>query len=204
MPRMRCPGCKRILRIDESSRGDVVACPKCRRRFAVPRFAEDDEPLEEQPAQYTIKEEPVTRPKLPPLLREEDDEDDNRPVLRRRRRRAESGLPDFLGEWNFDKALLVGAVGVWFVLCGLALVHPGFLFGLIGGGILMLLVARIWSITVAFGEDSGTGCATLLFPWYGLFGLEDKRPLFLFAVGILYIATGVGVMALLQAVGRLN
>ena len=54
MPRMRCPGCKRILRIDESMRGDVVGCPKCQRRFAVARLAEDDEPLDD-PTPYVMK-----------------------------------------------------------------------------------------------------------------------------------------------------
>src|SRR4051812_20912382 len=116
MPRMRCPGCKRILRIGETMRGDVVACPKCQTRFAVPRQAEDDEPLDE-PAPYVMKDEPLA-PRPMPRIRDEEEDDEDRPVIRRRRRRrgASSGLPDFLEQWNLDKVLLVGSVGVWLVL----------------------------------------------------------------------------------------
>src|SRR5881398_2616101 len=107
MPRMRCPGCKRILRIDDSKRGDTVACPKCGRRFGVPRFAEDDEPLDE-PTPYHVRNEPdAPRPVPLPSGRDDDEEDEDRPpIRRRRRRRADSRLPDFLAQWNLDKILL--------------------------------------------------------------------------------------------------
>src|SRR5450755_299228 len=120
MPRMRCPGCERMLRIDESKRGAVVGCPKCQKRFAVPRLAEDDEPLDE-PAPYVMKDEPLA-PRPMPRMREEDEENEDRPVIRRKRRRRSSGLPDFLEQWNLDKVLLVGSVGVWLVLLGLAFI----------------------------------------------------------------------------------
>jgi hypothetical protein len=206
MPRMRCPGCQRVLRVDESKRGDVIGCPKCRERFAVPRFAEDDEPVDEQPAEYALKNEPdAPRPKPPPL--EEEDEDD-RPRYRRRgkRRRAasDSGLPDFLTEWNLDKMLLVGSIGVGLVLFGAALVAPPLLFGLFGAACVMLTVSRVWAIVAAFGESSESGCLTVVFPWYGLFGLEDKRPVFLFAVGIIYLLLGAGVLTILSAAGYLH
>lgn len=207
MPRMRCPGCKRILRVDESKRGGVIGCPKCRERFAVPRFAEDDEPVDEQPAEYTLKNEPdAPRPKPPPL--EEEDDEDDRPRYRRRGRRrraaSDSGLPEFLTEWNLDKMLLVGSIGVGLVLFGAALVLPPLLFGLIGAAIVMMTVSRVWAIVAAFGEDTGTGCLTVVFPWYGLFGLEDKRPVFLFAVGIIYLLLAGAVLAILNATGYLH
>lgn len=203
MPRMRCPSCKRILRIDESMRGDIIGCPKCARRFAVPRFAEDDEPLDE-PAPYAVKDEPLP-PRPVPRPRADDDEgdegDEDRPVIRRRQRRREAptGLPDFLAQWNLDKVLLVGSVGVWFVLLGLALVEKGFAIGLFAGGVLLLFAARVWASAAAFNEGAGSGCLIMLSPWYflaNLFNLEDRRPLFLFGVGIVYLLTGLALLTI--------
>ena len=100
----------------------MIGCPKCRERFAVPRFAEDDEPVDEQPAEYWRQERAgrAPRPKPPPL---EEEDDDDRPRYRRRAAAAAgaasaSGLPDFLTEWNLDKMLLVGSIGVGLVLFG--------------------------------------------------------------------------------------
>ena len=126
MPRMRCPGCERILQVDESSRGDTVRCPMCKRPFGVARFPEDDEPLDAL-TPYGIKNEPDA-PRPVPLPGEEVEEDeDRRPIRRRRRRRkGEANLPDFLSQWNLDKVLLVGSVGLWFVLLGLGSCRTGF------------------------------------------------------------------------------
>jgi hypothetical protein len=205
MPRMRCPGCKRILRIDESSRGDVIGCPKCARRFAVPRFAEDDEPLDE-PAPYVVKDEPAPPRPSVPKLRDDDEGDEDRPVIRRRRRRREAptGLPDFLAQWNLDKVLLVGSVGLWFVLLGLALVERGFAIGLFAGGLLLLFAARIWATAAAVNEGVGSGCFIMISPWFflaSLFNLEDRRPLFLFGVGILYLLTGLALLSIFYGKG---
>ena len=68
----------------------------------------------------------------------------------------------------------------------------------------MLTVSHVWAIVAAFGEGSESGCLTVVFPWYGLFGLEDKRPVFLFAVGIIYLLLGAGVLTIVSTAGYLH
>ena len=143
MPSLRCPGCQRILKVEESHRGETVRCPLCGRHMVVPRRAEDDEPVDGL-TPYRLKNEPDA-PRPMPLLtgRDEedaDDEDDYRPIRRRRKRRKASGLPDFLAQWNLDKVLLVGSIGLWFVLLGLALVERGFLIGIFVMGFVLVLL----------------------------------------------------------------
>jgi hypothetical protein len=94
--------------------------------------------------------------------------------------------------------LLVGSVGVWLVLLGLALVHPGFAIGLLVGGVALVVIARIWATVAATSEGLGPGCLMMASPYYflfNMFNLEDRRPLFLFAVGILYLLTALAVMS---------
>jgi predicted Zn finger-like uncharacterized protein len=213
MPRIQCPGCKAALRIDGSKRGRAVRCPKCDHRFKVPAPADDDEPEElevvEKPKKrlrsYGLRDEPDA-PRPMPRYDRDDEEDEDRPRIRRRRRGhgpQAVGLMGFLtAQWNLDKIVVVLSAGFWLLFTGLSLVFPLFLIGLFGIGLLMLLAARIWAIVAAFSEDSGAGCLTIVFPWYGLLGIEDRRPLFLFGVGLGYILTGIGIAAVLGAFGR--
>ncbi len=197
MPRMRCPGCQRILQVEESSRGDTVRCPLCRRLFGVARRPEDDEPLDAA-APYQLKNEPDAPRPVPPPGEEDDDRPPIRRSRKRRRRKGEADLPDFLAQWNLDKILLVGSVGLWFVLLGLALMQNGFSIGLFAAGLVLVLLARVWA-SLAASEEGGSGCLMLLSPWYyliTLFELEDRRPLFLFGVGIVYLLTGLALLSI--------
>jgi predicted Zn finger-like uncharacterized protein len=189
--------------------------PRARRRGPppipppVPEDEEEDEErqrIQERPRRRRDEEdddEDRPRARRPIRRDEEDDEDRPRPIRRRRKkRRRDSGLPDVLSQWNFDKILFVAVIGVGLLLVGLTLVFPPFVIGLFGMGFLMLSVGRIWAIVAAFGEDSTTGCLTIMFPWYGLLNLEDRRPIFLVGMGILYIVAGIAILTILNASGR--
>jgi DNA-directed RNA polymerase subunit M/transcription elongation factor TFIIS len=199
MPRMRCPGCRRILKIDEANRGNVVACPMCARRFAVPRSAKDDEPVEEQPAHYGVLEDTTPRGPIPlPLGEDEEEKDEGRPVYRRRNRKRREQMATFMEDYHVGKVLLLGSAGVWLVLLGLALIHPIFAIGLFVGGFVLVTAARIWSMVVAFNEEDVFGCLMLLSPYYflfSLFNLEDRSPLILAGIGFLYLLTGLAVLS---------
>src|SRR5438552_1744494 len=113
MPRIRCPGCKGVLRIDESILGRAVRCPKCQRRFTAPSAEEDDEPVEmevverpKKPAAYGLSDEPDAPRPMPRYDRDDEEDEDRRPIRRRRRRGhgpQATGLMGFLtAEWNLD------------------------------------------------------------------------------------------------------
>jgi predicted Zn finger-like uncharacterized protein len=220
MLKLRCPGCEAALRIDEAKRGRPVRCPKCDHRFTVPAPppAEEDEETEEllvverpkkkKPKSYGLKDEP-TAPRPMPRYDRGNREDPERPRIRKKGR-SKGQATGFIGfltaDWNLDKIVVVLAVGLWLTFTGVSLVPFVFGFGLLGlfgVGLLMLSAGRIWAIIAAFSEDAGTGCLTLAFPWYGLFSIEDRRPLFLTGVGILYIVTGVGMAFLNEGMGRM-
>src|SRR5262249_55013275 len=108
----------------------------------------------------------------------------------RRRRRGRS----FFSEWGGGKILLTVAAGVWLMLLGLSVPFPPFAFLLILLGFLMVIAARIWIIVAAFSEDAGMGCLVIALPWYGLWSLEDQRPLLLVGAGLLVIVSAVAVL----------
>jgi predicted Zn finger-like uncharacterized protein len=217
MPRIRCPGCQVGLRIDDSKLGLAVRCPKCQHRFTLPppEEAEHEEPVEShivekpkkpKPKSYELSDQEDAPRPTPRRRRRDEEQDESRPRIRKKRRAKQLvGLAGFLGaEWNLDKIVVVCSAGFWLLFAVLSLIHPMFVVGLFGIGFLMVIVARIWAIVAAFSEDVGAGCLTIFFPWYGLFGIEDRRPLFLVAVGLGYVLTGVGELVLANAMGRLN
>ena len=219
MLKIKCPGCEAGLRVDESKRGRTVRCPKCEHRFTVPAPPppeDEEEEVEllvvEKPKpkkkrkSYGLKDEPEA-PRPMPRYDRDDEEDEDRPRIRRKRRgKTAVGFAGFLtAEWNLDKIVVVLVAGFWLIFTGLSLVPVIFflgLLGLFGFGSLMLAAARIWCIAAAFSEDSTTGCLTLFFPWYGMFNIEDRRPLFLFGMGFLYFLTGIGILFMYNAMGR--
>jgi len=214
MLRINCPECDTGLRVDDSKRGRLVRCPKCERKFTVPAppVLEDEEEPEEllvverpkQPKSYGLRDE-EDAPRPMPRYNRRSEEDPDRPRIRKRGggKRQATGFVGFLqADWNLDKIVVVISAGLWLMLTGLSIVFLPFVLGLFAFGFLMTGIGRIWAIAAAFGEDAGTGFLTILFPWYGLFGIEDRRPLFLTGVGVLYIATGIGIVAVFNAAGR--
>ena len=74
----------------------------------------------------------------------------------------------------------------------------GFSIGLFAAGFVLMLMARVWA-SFAASEEGGSGCLILLSPYYflfNLFNLEDRRPLFLFGVGIVYMLTGLALLSI--------
>jgi hypothetical protein len=147
---------------------------------------------EDAAGSYAMREERAASPPPPAPRRRarrvEDDEDHPRP--RRRRRRGGS----FFADWGVGKILLTVAGGVWLLLLGGAFLFPPCAIVLIVLGFLMAVAARIWMIVAAFGEDAGTGCLVVALPWYGLWSLEDQRPLLLLGAGLLFVVSGIGVL----------
>jgi phage FluMu protein Com len=202
--RIRCQACQKMLRIADAHRGKTAKCPNCAQRFVVPE-ADEDEANEDVVGTYTTREERSAPTPPPPVLRPrvryvDDDEDDDRP-RRRRRRRRRGGGGSFFADWGVGKVLLTVAAGVWLMLIGLSFLQPAFAVILIGLGFLMVIAARIWMVVAAFSEDAGLGCLAIALPWYGLWAVEDRRPLILLAVGILFILSAVVVMVALHGLG---
>ena len=84
------------------------------------------------------------------------------------------------------------------MLLGLALMQNGSSIGLFAAGFVLVLLAHVWA-SLAASEEGGSGCLMLLSPWYylmTLFELEDRRPLFLFGVGIVYLLTGLALLSI--------
>ena len=87
------------------------------------------------------------------------------------------------------------------MLVGLSFLSPLFALALMVLGFVLIIAARIWMIVSAFGEDAGMGCLVIFLPWYGLWSLEDRRPLMLLGVGFLFLLSGIGVAVVMHALG---
>jgi hypothetical protein len=204
--RIRCQACQKALRVDDAHRGKTAKCPNCGQRFVIPE-AHEDEANENVVSSYTMHEErtppaPPPRPAIRPRVRrvdDDDDDDDDRPRKRRRRRRRRRD--SFFAEWDVGKILLIAGAGVWLLLVGLSFLVHEFALVLLGLGFLLIIAARIWMIVAAFSEDAGMGCLVIALPWYGLWSLEDRRPLMLLGVGFLFLLSGIGVAVVCSALG---
>jgi hypothetical protein len=179
-----------------------VKCPNCEQKFVVPlEEQEQDDPG--VVGSYAVTEAPPAArpgpPPIPPRRRiryEDDDRDDDveRPRPRRRvRRRRRQEPSEWFGGWGWEKIALMVLAGVWLASVGVAFIVPPVALLIFAGGFVLLLCGRIWAIVAAFSEDSSTGCTVLLFPWYGLLNLEDRRPLLVMGVGVLFVLSGLGV-----------
>jgi hypothetical protein len=222
-----------MLRIDEAHRGKTVRCPNCSERFVLPREEEEQGNEEAVTSYTTAKEQPPPIPprlaprrrvvdededapprrrardeeepeEVEPLRRRRrDDEDDDAPRVRKRRRKKRRRIESSFAGLEWEKIALIALAGFWLLLTGAAFVFPPLAIGLFALGGLLATAARIWMIVAAFQEDSSTGCLVMFFPWYGFLNVEDRRPLLLFGVALLFIVTGVVVLVISHALGRL-
>ena len=69
---------------------------------------------------------------------------------------------------------------------------------MIGAGVLILILADVWLIVLAFQESSATGLLYLFLPFYRIMfvltNLEQTGPpLLVAAIGLVYIMAGIGV-----------
>jgi hypothetical protein len=92
---MKCPSCKKSLKLNDSLAGKRVRCPACQKPFQVPKGEDEREEVDELEEVPTSEEEaetavqakrPAARSRRPP---DEDDEEDERPARRSRRARDE-------------------------------------------------------------------------------------------------------------------
>jgi hypothetical protein len=69
---------------------------------------------------------------------------------------------------------------------------------MIGAGILILLVAEVWLILLAFQESSATGLLYLFLPFYRIVFIatnleQTGPPVLVAAFGVVYVLAGIGV-----------
>ena len=82
MIRLICPGCEKVLKVNEALAGKTVACPACKSPFQVPaaESAPEEVPVE-KPVPPTKRRTPVDDDEdtPPPQLRNDDENEEDRP-----------------------------------------------------------------------------------------------------------------------------
>lgn len=149
-----------------------------------------DEKEEEEWAELEEKKR-RKREGLPLHDDDEDDDDEDRPRKKRKKRKkaeASSGMSNAL--------ILLGSLGAVIVIMAvLAIIFPVMGIIMFWGGIILLVIARVWILIIAFTEDFLQGILVLWIPLYELFYMitrweECKMTLFLALGGFFMMLVG--------------
>jgi hypothetical protein len=227
MIQVKCPKCREVVRLDDDQAGGVGSCTECGQRFRVPTpkpaspirpkpaaararpEAEEPQDEDEDDVLAELDEEDGAAPARPkkrkarrPADDEDEEEEEDRP-RRRRRRRVKRWSGELLPGVSMTMTAFLGLVLLWLVLAGVAFIPVDAVSGLallalVGLGLILIVVGRIWVLIMAFRDGAQTGMTCLLFPLYTLrFVAENQEdagpPYLVFIIGVAMIVSAVGI-----------
>jgi transcription initiation factor TFIIIB Brf1 subunit/transcription initiation factor TFIIB len=129
-----------------------------------------------------------------PLDDDDDDDIDERPIKKKKKRRTNNVFTGALG-WlaRLDVSIKI-AVGIWIGVLLLSCFHPKLMFGPLGYGIILVILANILFLIVVFNDSPFELLLVLVLPFYNLYYLvthweETKATFFMHIFGIVVIAS---------------